>query len=60
MRFLINYIRQCFCRHDFERSEYEYSDVERDINGLTKSKRDGIKVSLICKKCSYYSSFWKF
>jgi hypothetical protein len=56
MRFLVNYIRQIFCKHDFEKEE-NYNCIERFGREIIQS---GTKVSLICKKCGYYKSFWKF
>lgn len=54
MRWLINYLRQCFCKHEFQKSE-TYAESVGDIS----SKR-GMKVSLYCPKCGYHKSFWKF
>lgn len=49
MRFLINYIRSCFCRHDFEligeTSTYESPHSERPYK-RTKT--------YFCKKCGYH------
>lgn len=54
MRYIVNYIRQIFCNHNFEKSE-----ANCEITG-TFDKRVGIKVCLICKKCGYHKSFWKY
>lgn len=54
MRSIINWVRSCFCKHDFLISE-KYSEHTGDWE-----KRTGIKVSMICKNCGYHKSFWKF
>lgn len=55
MRWLSNYFRQVFYKHDYQYDE-EFCEVKSDFGG----QRRGIKVSLICKKCGYHKSFWKF
>jgi hypothetical protein len=61
MKWLIHYIRQCFCKHDFEKSEGQGQEsawsYELDKSVITRS---GTKVSLLCKKCGHHKSFWKF
>lgn len=54
MRYLALYLRQCFCRHDFEREEAFYRH-----RGEFQTK-DSIRISLLCEKCGYHRSFWKF
>lgn len=54
MRWLFNYFRQVFCKHDFDFDESFYE--ERSDFG----SRRGKKISMICKKCGYHRSFWKF
>ncbi|OWK34662.1 hypothetical protein [Fimbriiglobus ruber] len=50
MRWLVNYFRQCFCKHEFEREE-----------GYCKGNfQSGVRISLLCTKCGYHRSFWKF
>jgi len=51
MRYLINYLRQAFCKHDFEYHEKE---------GVTDYKGVGTKVYMRCKKCGYHQNHWKF
>ena len=55
MIYLINYIRQAFCKHEFvyEENYYETSD---DMGG----SRNGYKVNRTCKKCGWYKRYWKF
>lgn len=55
MRWLVNYIRQVFCKHDWEKSEVWFKQTD-DMGGC----RQGEKISLYCKKCGYHKSFWKF
>lgn len=54
MRALINYIRQCFCKHKLEYDE-NYHEHNSDWR-----KRSGTKVSATCKECGYHKSYWKF
>ncbi len=54
MRWLINYIRECFCSHDLVISE-KYCE---STGGL--SDKSGVKVSAHCKKCGYVKSKWKY
>ncbi len=55
MRRLINYIRECFCKHEWERDE-EYCEHEKNHGGYMK----GTKVSATCNKCGYHKSYWKY
>jgi len=54
VRWFINYLRQCFCKHEFEKHE-EWAQVK----GCFGDKRTGDRVSLLCTKCGYHKSFWK-
>lgn len=56
MRFIINYIRECFCNHDFKYDE-EYCE---ELKYFQTIKTSGTKVSKTCKKCGYHKSYWKF
>ncbi len=50
MRWLIDYLRQTFCQHDWHIEEaYMRTDV-----------RTGQKVYMMCKKCGYNKRHWKF
>lgn len=51
MRTIINYIRQIFCKHDFE--------IEDTFVIGGEGKR-GTKRYLYCKKCGYHSNHWKY
>lgn len=55
MRFLLNYVRQIFCKHDWLVEE-KYCTNSSDF-GDSKS---GIKVYMRCKKCCYHKRHWKF
>lgn len=50
MRTIVNYIRQIFCKHDFEIEE-GYVDA---------TWKRGEKVYLRCEKCAYHTKHWKF
>lgn len=54
MRWIINYIRQCFCRHEWQREDVE--GVAYD-GFLWKGK--GTKVFMLCSKCGYAVKHWK-
>lgn len=55
MRFLINYIRSCFCQHDWEMI-FDIKDFEvRDIIIGTQDIYD-IK-TYRCKKCGYSKKY---
>ena len=55
MHRLIDYFRQCFCDHEFTHSECV---AEKQING--RAVKQGTKVSMLCTKCGYHKSFWKY
>jgi hypothetical protein len=56
MTWLIWRIRSWFCKHEFVLDEIRacYKDSYGNV------VREGIKVSALCKKCSFNRSFWKF
>jgi len=55
MRWLVNYIRQIFCKHEWLIEE-KYCKLYGDF-GLEK---DGQKVYMRCNKCSYHRKHWKY
>ncbi len=57
MRWLVNYIRSVFCKHDWEREDFIFR-VTRNILG-DESGREGARVSATCKKCGWHRSYWK-
>lgn len=48
MRWLINYIRSCFCRHDWE-SLGEHSYYRDDASAMPVRRVDVFR----CRKCGY-------
>jgi len=54
MRWLIEYIRSLFCKHDFE-----YENIEASSSSDFHF-REGVKVSRTCRKCGYHKSYWKY
>lgn len=48
MRRLINYIRSCFCKHEFELLSHDIAD-EPAYSWKTRAN----KWTYICKKCGY-------
>lgn len=53
MRKLINYFRQCFCKHEFETEDYYFTKSSEMQN------RKGERRYMFCSKCGYHSSHWK-
>lgn len=53
MTWLFWWIRSWFCKHEFEFSETRY-----EYEGTFRIKT-GVKVSALCKKCSFHRVFWK-
>lgn len=49
MRWLINYIKSCFCRHDWEL--IFHTRVEDDLGSTYQVK------TYRCKKCGYYKRY---
>ena len=61
IRSLILYLRQVFCRHDWERSENQVQNW--GYNRTTEKEyvtRVGPQISLLCLKCGYHKAFWKY
>ena len=52
MCWLINYFRECFCKHEFEYCECKIYD---ELGYAIK-----VKVSLFCPKCGYHKNYAKF
>lgn len=55
MRRIINYIRQCFCSHDWL-IEDRYIEIFDEFDNWQKK---GTKVYMRCKKCGYHQKHWK-
>jgi hypothetical protein len=50
MRWLINYIRSCFCKHDWDIARYPCYDSSLIIS----DKRPvALRFSMLCKRCGY-------
>jgi len=54
MRYIINYFRQVFCKHDFLVEEGTVRHHELEGGGTAQ------KIYMRCKKCGYYKKHWKF
>lgn len=50
MRTLVNYIRQMFCKHDWQ--------IEESF--CKSGYHSDYRVYMRCKKCSYHKKHWKF
>jgi len=55
MRGLINYIRSCFCKHEWEKEE-KVCNV-RQYGAILGQE---FRVSITCKKCGWHKSYSKF
>jgi hypothetical protein len=55
MRRLAEYLKQCFCTHDWNVEEGE--SKQTDAYGGCK---EGMKVYMRCHRCGYHKSHWKF
>jgi hypothetical protein len=51
MRWIVNYLRQCFCKHDFEKDivYHYYSD--------DYTMPDKVTVHMTCNKCGYHTKY---
>jgi hypothetical protein len=54
LRSIIHYVRSCFCKHEFEKSEQVIGEK------TFRQSRVGTKVCLICRRCGFRKTFWKF
>ena len=58
MRTIINYLRECFCKHEFE---YEEIVIKLFEDFWGRKKENCTKVSATCKKCGFHKKpYWKF
>jgi RNase P subunit RPR2 len=55
MRWLIWYIRSCFCKHSFG-----YAECLLKTNDAYGRIKEGTVVSATCSKCGYHKSYWKY
>jgi hypothetical protein len=56
MKWLIWTIRSAFCKHDWDFDEQPKKLHDGDPKNVI---RNGIHVSMLCKKCGWHRSFWK-
>jgi hypothetical protein len=56
MRGIIDYIRSCFCKHDWHIEE-KYA-TSNDYEGTILKQGD--KVYMRCKTCGYNKTHWKY
>lgn len=56
LKSLINYLRVCFCKHDWHTDE-EWVEV---VDNNDRFLRKGTKVYMRCKKCGEHNSHWKY
>lgn len=57
MRCLINYIRQCFCKHELKFEEIKWNGIDSETRQLVENN---IKVSRTCTRCGWHKSYFKF
>jgi len=56
MRWIINYIRQCFCNHELE---FENQDIRIHYTSFDEGYLQTF-TSQTCKKCGYHKSYKKY
>lgn len=54
MKWIINYLKQCFCKHEFRFEE------RQSKRATWYGEREGLRVSRTCEKCGDHKSYWKF
>ncbi|KKM73585.1 hypothetical protein LCGC14_1408940 [marine sediment metagenome] len=60
MRWLIQYIRQCFCKHEFKECKGDRFRFEstRDLETGVPIAHQRKTIILYCSKCGYNKWFW--
>jgi hypothetical protein len=56
MRWLIDYLRQSFCKHEWLIEEEYFKETDT----LFKKRYNIPKVYMRCKKCGYHKNHWKY
>lgn len=56
MRWLVWYIKSCFCKHEFK---FEENTVATKYFGYETISRN-IMISVTCSKCAYHKSYLKY
>jgi len=54
MRTIINFFRQCFCKHEFI-----YEEIFGRLE-FPKTIKEKTRISRTCKKCGWHKAYWKF
>lgn len=54
MRWLANYLRQVFCKHD-----WHIEEIDCEYRNEWGGYKEGEKVYMRCKKCGYNQNHWK-
>jgi RNase P subunit RPR2 len=55
IRWLVNYVRQCLCKHEWEQEQ------SRAVSkGWLGNTYDSVRVSLTCTKCGWHRRYWKY
>ncbi len=57
MMWFVDYIRRCFCGHEFKFEEIHYELFSENHVRLIKS---GPRIARTCNKCGWHKSYWKF
>ena len=55
MRTIVQYIRSLFCKHEFV-----FSEKFKEVSIAGEPEISGTRISMLCKKCGYHKSFWKY
>lgn len=60
MRWLVWWLRSCFCSHEWEYEERVYDKFDEYKGSFLYTDKNKIRVSATCKKCGWHRSYWKF
>jgi hypothetical protein len=60
MKFIINYLRECFCKHDWKTEEKECTIVTKNCFDDAIFSNKITRVSVTCTKCGYHKNYTKF
>jgi len=58
MRWIIWYLKSCFCNHTWQTSETVAQPIAVIQIGI--DERCNVKVSERCTKCGWHRSYWKY
>ena len=60
MRWLIDYFRSLFCKHNWKWEEARYNEWASNYYERYKTRDNELRVSATCLTCGYHKSYWKY